>query len=291
LQPLCIGPKLGHLSVPSLSPPIVHPLRGQLPVLLSIPHSGRDYPEWLVDLSRHGRQSLQSLEDPFVDRLAWRAIGSGVGAVIAQAARAGVDCNRAEDEIDPALVHIQRRSRPTARARGGLGIVPSRTATHGQLWRQPIQRDELERRLDEAYRPYHRAVEDQLSLLLDRFGCALLLDCHSMPPSKNCADVVLGDRFGRSAAPWLTAQAVAVATHCGFAAAVNDPFAGGHVVERHGRPQNGVHALQIEIDRRCYLTSSGEAGARFDEVAGLIETLAQRLGSEMLERRLPAAAE
>jgi N-formylglutamate amidohydrolase len=66
-------------------------------VVLSVPHAGRDYPDWLLQLARNGRASLAALEDPLVDRLAWRAIGKGAGAVMAQAPRAAVDCNRAED--------------------------------------------------------------------------------------------------------------------------------------------------------------------------------------------------
>jgi N-formylglutamate amidohydrolase len=279
------------LTVSFLPEPIVRPSRGDLPVLLSIPHSGRDYPDWLVRLSRSGRKSLESLEDPLVDRLAWRALGRGIGAVVARAARAAVDCNRADDEIDPTAIHVPQRSRPTPRARGGLGIVPSRTATHGHLWRRAIGRDELEGRLDQAYRPYHRAVAEQLSLLVDRFGCALLLDCHSMPPSNGSADVVFGDRFGRSAAPWLVARALSLAGEAGFSAAANDPFAGGHIVDKHGSPPDSVHAMQIEIDRRCYLTPTGEPGERFDEVAAFLDSLAAVLGAELLDRRLAAAAE
>ena len=290
MQPLYVGPNLGQV-VTALPQPIIHPLRGDLPVLLSIPHSGREYPAWLVELARHGHGSLRSLEDPLVDRLAWRALARGVGGVIALAPRAAVDCNRAEDEIDPMLVHMERRSRPSPRARGGLGIVPSRTAAHGPLWRQGMGQDELERRLDEAYRPYHRAIEEQLSLIANRFGCALLLDCHSMPPCKNLTAVVFGDRFGRTAAPWLMSKALSVASSAGLPAAANDPFAGGHIVDRHGRPQAGIHAIQVEIDRRCYLTKSGDPGERFDDVAALLEALAVELGEELLSRRIPAAAE
>jgi N-formylglutamate amidohydrolase len=260
-------------------------------VLLSVPHAGRDYPEWLVGLARHGAKSLTALEDPLVDRLVWRALGQGAGAVVAQAPRAAVDCNRAEDEIDPAIVRAHSRVRMSVRARGGLGIVPSRTTAHGHLWRRPIGWDELERRLDEAYRPYHRAIEEQLALLLDRFGCALLLDCHSMPPAKDAKPVVFGDRYGRSAAPWIIAEALQVAEELGFAAAANDPFAGGHILDRHGSPPDSVHALQIEIDRRCYLDAAGEAGPGLDRVAALIEAIAIRLGTALLDRRIAAAAE
>jgi N-formylglutamate amidohydrolase len=279
------------LTVSPLPPPIIHPPRGKLPVLLSVPHSGRDYPDWLLCQARHGLPSLLPLEDPFVDRLVWRTLGSGTAAVIAQTPRAAVDCNRAEDEIDPALVHLANRTRPSPRARGGLGIVPTRTAAHGHLWRQPLASEELESRLNEAYRPYHRAIETQLALLFDRFGCALLLDCHSMPPTRTSAQIVFGDRFGRSAAPWVIAEAIAVAKESGFEPAANDPFAGGHILDRHGSPNSGVHALQIEIDRRSYLEPSGEPGGDYDRVSALIEKLALRLGALLLARRTAAAAE
>ena len=275
----------------SLLPPIVHPPRGGLPVLLSVPHSGRDYPGWLVDGARRGRRSLEALEDPLVDRLVWRALGRGTGAVIARAPRAAVDCNRAEDEIDPAMVTGTRGARTTPRARGGLGIVPSRTAADGHLWRQPIDRAELEQRLQAAYRPYHSAIEEQLRLLSDRFGCAILLDCHSMPATKSAPAVVFGDRFGRSAAPWVMAEAMAVAAGHGFDASANDPFAGGHILDRHGSPQSGIHALQVEIDRRAYLDSDSQPRAGFGRVAARFEALAERLGAALLDRRLAPAAE
>jgi len=262
-------------------------------VLLSVPHSGRDYPDWLVDMASGGRPALMSLEDPLVDRLAWRAVGRGIGAVIATAPRAAIDCNRAEDEVDPSVVDSPRPLRQTARSRGGLGIVPGRTPHHGHLWRRPIGGRELEERIDQAHRPYHQAIEDRLYELRDRFGCALLLDCHSMPPPpRGVPPVVFGDCHGRTASPWVAAEAMRIAHHCGYAAGLNDPFAGGHVVERHGRPAGGVHALQIEIDRRAYLSNGlREPSPGFDRAALLLERLAVGLGQALLERQAPLAAE
>ena len=276
-----------------LSSPIIHPPRGALPVLLSVPHSGRDYPAWLVEMAAAGRPSLTALEDPLVDRLVWRAMGRGAGAVIAQTPRAAIDCNRSEDEVDPSVVDGARRSRLTARARGGLGIVPGRTLQHGHLWRRPITPAQLADRIDQAHRPYHRAIDDQLSLLVDRFGCALLLDCHSMPPpAAGIAPIIFGDRRGRTADAWLSQEALNIAQRCGFEAGLNDPFAGGHVIERHARPAHAVHALQIEIDRRCYLDKKLSApGPGFDKAAGLIEALALGLGEALLGRQFATAAE
>jgi N-formylglutamate amidohydrolase len=277
----------------SLPSPLIHPPHGELPVLLSVPHSGRDYPDWLVAMSCAGKPSLASLEDPLVDRLVWRAVQQGCGAVIARTPRAAVDCNRAEDEVDPSVIDEARRGRVTARARGGLGIVPGRTQQHGYLWRRPISREQLDERIAQAHRPYHDAIEEQLGLLLDRFGCALLLDCHSMPPPPHGVPaVVFGDRRGRSADAWVSRQAMAIANRCGFDAGLNDPFAGGHVIERHARPARGVHALQIELDRRAYLDPTLKSpGPGFDQAASLIEALAVRLGENLLGRQYATAAE
>jgi N-formylglutamate amidohydrolase len=279
--------------VSNLPSPIIHEPRGDLPVLLSVPHSGRDYPEWLVALASAGKASLTVLEDPWVDRLVWRALQRGCGAVIARAPRAAIDCNRAEDEVDPSIVEGARRGRVSARARGGLGIVPTRTQQHGYLWRRAISPKHLDERLAQAHRPYHSAIEAQLALLVERFGCALLLDCHSMPPPPDgVAPIVFGDCRGRTADGWISAEAMAIARRSGFEAGLNDPFAGGHVIERHAQPGRGVHALQLEIDRRCYLDGKlAKPGRGFDQVAALIETLAVELGEALIGRQYATAAE
>lgn len=276
-----------------LAPPLIHQPRGDLPVLLSVPHSGRDYPGWLVELACGGRETLVPLEDPLVDRLAWRALGCGIGAVVALAPRAAIDCNRAEDEIDPAVVEGTRRSPLSARTRGGLGIIPARTPNHGFLWRRPVSAAQLIDRLDQAHRPYHRAVAAALAALVQRFGGAILLDCHSMPPPpRGVAQIVIGDCRGRSADAWVSREAVRIAADCGYSAGLNDPFAGGHVIARHADLRGGVHALQIEIDRRCYLDSAlAGPGPGFDRAAAFLDTLAVRLGEALLGRQFATAAE
>jgi N-formylglutamate amidohydrolase len=258
-----------------------------------VPHSGRDYPQWLIAMAAGGEGALTTLEDPLVDRLVWRAVKQGVGAVIARAPRAAVDCNRSEDEVDPSVVEGRRRERLSARARGGLGIVPARTPHHGFLWRKSIDSAQLEARLDEAYRPYHLAIDDLLSQLHKRFGCALLLDCHSMPPPPDgVAPVVIGDCRGRSAGSWISREALRIVRGCGFAAGLNDPFAGGHIIERHSDPARNFHALQIEMDRRIYLNNAlREPGPGFDRAAALIETLAVELGALLLAQPFATAAE
>jgi N-formylglutamate amidohydrolase len=277
------------LTPDALPPPHIHQQHGALPVLLSVPHSGRDYPDWLVDIARSGRAPLERLEDPYVDRLIWRALKLGCGAVVARAPRAAIDCNRGEEEVDPAVIAHSGGRAVGARARGGLGIVPARTHADGYLWRRSITPIQLEERVEAAHRPYHRAIEAELMGLRDRFGAAVLIDCHSMPPPRDAGPgVIIGDRHGRSAGDWLTGEALAIVRSEGFSAGLNDPFAGGYVLERHGNPEHGIHALQIEIDRRLYLDKDlAVPGPGFDRLARLIETLAARLGEAVAG--LPAA--
>ncbi|HXG81747.1 MAG TPA: N-formylglutamate amidohydrolase [Sphingomicrobium sp.] len=273
-------------------PPTLHPCRGSLPVLLSVPHSGRDYPAAALANAAKGRSALEALEDPLVDRLVWRAVGGGVGAVVQNVPRAIIDCNRDEEEVDPVAIRGIGPSAVGPRARHGLGIVPSRTDRHGLLWRRPIDRDEFRRRLEQVHAPYHRALSEGLDQLRATHDEALLLDCHSMPPRRGAADVVIGDRHGTSAATWLSAEAARLARAEGFRVALNDPYAGGAIIARHGRPDRGIHALQIEICRSAYLKPDGRTpGLNFDRVATLIERLAVGLGTALLDCGLRDAAE
>jgi N-formylglutamate amidohydrolase len=273
--------------------PILHPSRGSLPVLLSVPHSGRVYDSAVLNNAAQGRRCLETLEDPLVDRLAWRAIAAGIGAVIQPVPRAVIDCNRDEDEVDPAAIAGISPAPVGPRARHGLGLIPSRTYRHGALWRRPIDRAELKHRLDQIHRPYHRALTECLNSLQAVHGEALLLDCHSMPsrPGKQ-AEIVIGDRHGASSAGWVSAEAARIIRAAGFTAALNDPYAGGAIIARHGAPYDGVHALQLEIDRSLYLDRDGRtAGPGFDRIASLIESLAQMLGDALGVDGLREAAE
>lgn len=272
--------------------PTLHPSRGSLPVLLSVPHAGRDYDAAILANAAQGQRSLEILEDPLVDRLCWRAIGAGFGAVIQHVPRAVIDCNREEEEVDPAAIEDISPAPVGPRARYGLGLIPSRTHRHGALWRRKIGRAELERRINEVHRPYHQLIEKELATLTHRFGEALLIDCHSMPSRTGQAEMVIGDRHGTSAASWLSTEAARITREAGFKTALNDPYAGGAIVTRHGLPATGVHAIQLEIDRATYLSRDGRTpGAGLDRIAAFLETLAVGLGEALVSRSVKDAAE
>ena len=276
----------------------IGPAEPATPVVLSVPHAGRSYSEALLRAARLSRARLESLEDRLVDRLVWRAVADGAVAIVADAPRAEIDLNREEGEIDPAMIAPPPRSADliqSPRSRGGLGLVPSRIAGAGAIWRQRLPAAELERRLDSIYRPFHGAIAAAMAAARDRFGIAILLDCHSMPPRGEAGPeprIVLGDRHGTSIASWLAGAAEAAVRRAGFAVARNAPYAGGHITARHGRPAENMHALQIEIDRSYYLDSAlREPGPNFDKVARLIAAMAKAVAASAKQPPIPIAAE
>jgi N-formylglutamate amidohydrolase len=268
------------------------------PVVLSVPHAGRHYSDALLNAARLARPKLEALEDRLVDRLVWRAVADGAVAIVAETPRAEIDLNRQERELDPALV--TPRPHPASvdespRTRGGLGLVPARIAGAGAIWRQRIPAIEIERRLETVYRPYHAALQSAVEAARQRFGIAILLDCHSMPPRADPArepPIVLGDRFGTSLWPALADAAEAAVRRAGFEVSRNAPYAGGEITARYGRPADGLHALQIEIDRSVYLAPDLRSpGPGFDRVAALLAEVAGALAREALSPPHAIAAE
>jgi N-formylglutamate deformylase len=126
---------------------------------------------------------------------------------------------------------------------------------------------EAEERLQRFYRPYHLALARLVEETRQKFGAAVVIDCHSMPSAAAAPDIVLGDRYGASAAPMLTRHADASFQRNGFTVARNAPYAGGHTTLLHGRRDRDTHALQIEINRTLYLDEERIVrGPRFEEV-------------------------
>ena len=289
---------------PPTPPPFfrIGPERPVSPVILSVPHAGRDYGPHLLKATRLDQAALETLEDRLVDRLVWRATAAGATAFIARAPRAEIDLNRDAREIDPSLVTPTLPSATlvqSARTRGGLGLIPSRITGSGPIWRERIPRAELERRVETIHAPYHAALAAALGHARARFGEAVLLDCHSMPPRPRphgerdgIAAIVFGDRHGTTIAADLLDAALAAARALGYRASCNAPYSGGYIVARHGRPREGVHAVQIEIDRSAYLDKDLRTpGPGFEGVSRLIAAVVQALEAHVLRPPEAIAAE
>jgi N-formylglutamate deformylase len=226
------------------------------PFVFASPHSGNLYPRSLVAMSRLGPTALRRSEDAYVDELFEAAVACGAPMIAARFPRAYLDVNRSPAEIDTEMfdgalgVAIDPAS---ARVNAGLGVIPRVVRDGAEIYRHKLPPREAEDRLAHFYRPYHAALALLVKETLARFGAAVVIDCHSMPSAAAVPDVVLGDRYGMSAAPLLVRHAERAFQAQSFVCARNVPYAGGYTTLLHGRPARGVHALQIEINRSLYL--------------------------------------
>ncbi|MGE4431688.1 MAG: N-formylglutamate amidohydrolase [Sphingobium sp.] len=273
------------------------------PVLLSVPHAGRSYTPAVLERSRMPLADLQRLEDRHADLLITDLVSRGYRAVVAHVPRAVIDLNRDPRDIDPNLVRDIPHGQPliqSLKQRGGLGLFPRSLPRIGDLWRGAMPWEEARSRIALMHARYHEALERELEDIYVHHGQALLVDVHSMPPLAPSSagvgagvaagtggrpDVVIGDRFGGSASNRLSETARDALMAEGLNVALNTPYPGSYLIERHGRPLRGRHALQIEVSRDLYLDESldqpGEGLPRIHAaMARLIEALVKELGRD-----------
>ncbi len=267
-----------------------------IPVIIAVPHAGREYPASLVNRMRHPGEAAPRLEDRYVDLVARKvAEATGAALLVASAPRAMIDLNRSPEDVDwemiagPRSGYVRSRLAVGRRSRSGLGLVPRRLPGLGELWRQRLPAAELSRRIEQVHAPYHLALSQTLESLRDRWGAALLLDLHSMPPlgpktGDNAAvDYVIGDRFGAACEGQLVGAALEHLDANRARAAHNRPYAGGYVLDRHGAPARGLSAMQLEICRAIYLDPQlREPGDGLEAVAEMVTGLVMRLASEVV---------
>ncbi len=263
------------------------------PLIVSVPHAGL---EWPSRLQPRPPVSLARNADYGVDQLFAAAPEFGAAMVVARNSRLVVDLNRAEDDISALICPEHPNPRPRARpgsqekptldaGRDGGGVVGPK-GHRGVIWgmavgeirvlSRPLSHTEFEDRLRRYHRPYRRALAELTSRRRQRFGYAVLLDAHSMPGSVG-HDFVLGTAHGRACAPEIarTAERALRSVSPSCSVAIDTPYPGGALVAEFGRPSQGVHALQIEVNRALYmderrlslrpdLTGAARSGARAD---------------------------
>ena len=250
------------------------PAQPRSAVVFASPHSGRVYPPDMLAQSVLARAHLRSSEDAYVDVLLDSAPDHGAALITTQVPRAYIDFNRSADELDPAVIDGAPRPGLNPRIAAGLGVIARVVANGRAIYRGKIPFDQAQMRIERYWTPYHAALGALLHRQRARFGQVLLADVHSMPHDAlnghvarggRRPDVVVGDRWGASARPDLTEQVVEILTAHGLVVGRNAPFAGAYIAQRYGQPSQGMHVVQIEIDRALYLDERRvEPSARFE---------------------------
>jgi N-formylglutamate amidohydrolase len=276
------------------------PTRQTVPVVVASPHSGATYPADFLTQAAVPLAALRRAEDAFVDELFASAPSLGMPLIAARFPRSYVDANREPYELDPGMFEgplprpVNHR---TTRVAAGLGMIPRVAASGEAIYRGRVPADEIERRLETCWRPYHIALSMLVEQTYSAFGAVLLIDAHSMPSSasgigprerEHRVDVVLGDNHGDSCAPALIDEAEHWLRRQGLRVRRNQPYAGGFTTQRYGRPGLGRHALQIEINRALYMDEARhEKLPTWGVLERLMANLLHQLSAQALQLMLP----
>ncbi len=268
------------------------------PLVFNSPHSGSDYPADFVAASPLDLATLRRSEDSFVDEIFAEAPKYGAPLLKALFPRAYLDVNREAFELDPGMFADslpEHCNTASLRAAGGLGTIARVVADGKNIYREKLPFSEAERRVNTLYRPYHAALNGLLEGALQACGVAVLIDCHSMPSqgapmhatARRPVEIILGDRFGTSCAPQISQLVDETLTSLGYLVARNNPYAGGHITGIYGKPEQGRHALQIEINRSLYMDEAAIVPmAGFARLNGHMSTLIAALTSALTPQML-----
>lgn len=261
-----------------------------LPLIFDSPHSGRVYPESF----NHScdPQNLIKAEDRFVDDLFSAAPDHGATLLCAQFPRTYIDVNRAADDIDEALYEedwpyeAEMPVQPSNRSYAGIGLIRRLIKPNTPLYNYKLSPKDIKSRIETYYHPYHEALEGLIEDAHAKHGKVWHINCHSMPsPSLTAGtlgrinpfsapDFVLGDRDGTSCDIDLTHALRDFIKSLGYKVAINDPYKGVELVERHSDPARGKHSIQIEIARALYLNEDTyEKSKNYEKLKGDIEKL------------------
>lgn len=248
------------------------PVGETVPLIVDSPHNGT---VWPVDFDPIVTEAeLMTSVDAFVDELFGHTPAVGGTLIAAQFPRAYIDANRAEDDLDLALIDGDwpLPVNPGEKTEFGMGVVRRYILKGRPIYDRKLSADEVLRRFETYHRPYHAAVAEAVAAAHTRFGAAFHIDCHSMKPVGNAMnvdagearpDVVLSDRDGMTCDPAFTDAAAALLRDRGYRVAINHPYKGAELVARHSDPAAGRHSLQIELNRGLYLDDG-----TFEKTAG-----------------------
>lgn len=227
--------------------PVYEFLSGRLPLLISVPHDGREIPDAIAEkMTPQGRAIPDT--DWHVAKLYEFAADLGANILVANYSRYVVDLNRSSDDS------------PLYAGQLATGLCPSETFSGEAIYsRGAVDTRERKCRIEQFWQPYHERLQACLDELRDKFGYALLWDAHSIPGNVprlfdgELPLLNLGSNDGLSTTPSVQASVFEVAAGSPFSAVLNGRFKGGYITRHYGHPKSAVHALQLEISQRAYM--------------------------------------
>ena len=227
-----------------------------VPLVLDSPHSGAVYPEDFAYCCP--LPVLRRAEDAYVDELYAAAPAHGATLIGALFPRSYIDPNRASDDLDPAILTGTLPPILVPRPATRVGLVRRHAQPGVPIYDRKLTPDDILARIERYHIPYHRVLDETCDRLHQEFGAVWHINCHSMPShgthrEDRHGDFVLGDRDGTTCAADFTDFVARFLRGSGYDVRINEGYKGVEIVRRQGRPAEGRHSLQIEVDRSLYM--------------------------------------
>ncbi len=272
--------------------PFLRSLPGTTALVLDSPHSGTDYPPDFAYACP--LPTLRRAEDTHVEKLYDFAPGLGAGWVEAFFPRSYLDANRDTTEVDVDLFDeawphaVSADPRVMGKVRLGKGLIWRTTDEGLPIYQRKLSVAEVQARIAQCWQPYHAAVAQAIDAAHARHGYSIHINCHSMPaiasasatdfPGEAHADFVVGDRDGSTAAAPLSRLVCEHLKSLGYSVAYNHPYKGVELVRRYGAPQQQRHSIQLEINRKLYMSEETlEISDGFAPLKASLQSLVQLL--------------
>ncbi|MEO0480328.1 MAG: N-formylglutamate deformylase [Planctomycetota bacterium] len=252
---------------------LLRPAGREVPLLVSVPHCGREMPPEVFERFREGAVRTLPDNDHFLDRVYDFVPSIGGTLLTARYSRYLIDLNR---PADGAALYPGRDE---------TGLIPMSSFGGEPIYLEGQEPDDAERssRVERYWRPYREALEGELERIRQQFGYALLWDGHSIRSvvprffEGELPALMLGDVDGTSADPRLSAAVVEVQQASEYSAQKNAPFKGGAITRTYGNPEAGVHALQLEMSQRIYMDEASPFELDAERTARLVPHLRECL--------------
>ena len=233
-------------------------LNNSLPIIISMPHSGRIYSQNFLKNTLLSKKELQYSEDNYVDKVLSKVLSNNISYVKANFPRSFIDVNRNPLEIDPLMISSEIpkfEASKFSKVESGIGVIHRVSCYGNEIYGRSLSRKEIINRLLSYYFPYHRSIKSIIKKLKQKHDIILLLDFHSMPSKilERNIDIVVGNNFNSSCNKTLSSKAIKYFNYFNYSSSLNDPFAGGYITQYYGKPIEGVNVLQIEINRSLYM--------------------------------------
>jgi N-formylglutamate deformylase len=250
---------------------------GKAPMLLSMPHVGTDIPD---EVAAHMAPCALAKADTdwHLAELYESADRLGISTLAARWSRYVIDLNRPPENTNlyPGL--------------DTTGLCPVDTFGRESLYQEGRAPDqtEVQRRLERYWQPYHKQLRAELARLLALHGRVVLWDAHSIASrvprffEGRLPDLNFGTAGGQSCDPGLEHAVVGVArARERFSIAVNGRFKGGHITRFYGQPNEGVHAIQLEMCQCLYMDEAPPFAFQAEVAAEVQPLLADMMGAAL----------